>query len=197
MLTNIDLPTALQKGKCQCTYPISSYVTYDHLSSGSCSFVASIDSVGILRSVHQALSHPGWRDAMLQEMNALTEKGTWDLVNLPIGQKVVGSKWIFAVKFNFDESVACLVAKGYAQTDCLFISLAATYDWPLYQIDIKNAFLHGDFQEKVYMEQPLEFVTRKGLSPSKIIVWFEKKALEIGLKIQSGNREVWDREEHI
>lgn len=151
---------------------------------------------------------------MLQEMNALTEKGTWNLVNLPIGQKAVGSKWIFAVKFNFDESVACLVAKGYAQTDevdysdmfstvekwasdCLFISLAATYDWPLYQIDIKNAFLHGDFQEKVYMEQPLEFVTREGLLPLKIIVWFETKVLEIGLKIQSGNREVWDREEHI
>ena len=42
----------------------------------------------------------------------------------------------------------------------LFISLAATYDWPLYQLDIKNAFLHGDLQEEVYMEQPSGFVAQ-------------------------------------
>ena len=65
----------------------------------------------------------------------------------------------------------CLVAKGYVQTydvdyyDTfspiakltsvhLFISLVASYDWDLHQLDIKNAFLHGDLQEEVYMEQP-------------------------------------------
>lgn len=67
---------------------------------------------------------------------------------------------------------ARLVAKGYAQTYGvdyfatfspvakltsvrLFISLAATYDGPLYQLDIKNAFLHGDLQEEFYMEHRL------------------------------------------
>ena len=40
----------------------------------------------------------------------------------------------------------------------LFISLAATYNWNLHQLDIKNVFLHGDLQEEVYMEQPLGFV---------------------------------------
>ncbi|EOX92755.1 Cysteine-rich RLK (RECEPTOR-like protein kinase) 8 [Theobroma cacao] len=42
----------------------------------------------------------------------------------------------------------------------LFISMAATYDWPLHQLDIKNALLHGDLQEEVYMEQPPEFVAQ-------------------------------------
>ena len=39
----------------------------------------------------------------------------------------------------------------------LFISLVATYNWDLHQLDIKNAFLHGDLQEEVYMEQPSGF----------------------------------------
>ena len=72
---------------------------------------------------------------------------------------------------------ARLVAKGYAQTydvdfsnTCspvakmtsvrLFISLAATYNWDLHQLDIKNVFLHGDLQEEVYMEQPPGFVAQ-------------------------------------
>ena len=69
------------------------------------------------------------------------------------------------------------MAKGYAQTydvdyfdtfspvakitsGQLFISLAATYNWDLHQLDIKNVFPHGDLQEEVYMEQPPEFVAQ-------------------------------------
>ena len=102
---------------------------------------------------------------MLEELAALEKNKTWDLVPLPIGKKVVGCKWVFTVKQNPDGKVerykARLVAKGYCQTygidyDETFapvakmstvrtlISCAVVYDWPLYQLDIKNAFLHGD-----------------------------------------------------
>ena len=99
-------------------------------------------------------------------------------MSLPTSKKVIGCRWVFVVKFNSDGSVARLkahlVAKGYAQTyrvDCsdtfstvakltsvrLFISLIASYNWDLHQLDIRNAFLHGDLQEEVYMEQPPMF----------------------------------------
>ncbi|KAM7509738.1 hypothetical protein LguiB_008613 [Lonicera macranthoides] len=176
-----DLPIALRKGKRQCTYPVSSCVSYDHLSHSSYSFIAFLDSISVPKTVNEAISHPGWRNAMIEEMDALDKNGTWDLVTLPAGKQAIGCKWVFTVKVNPDGSVARLkarlVAKGYAQTygvdysDTfspvakltsvrLFISLAATHHWPLHQLDIKNAFLHGDLQEEVYMEQPPGFVAQ-------------------------------------
>ena len=86
------------------------------------------------------------------------------------------------------------MAKGYAQTygvdysDTfslvakmtyvrLFISLAATHNWDLHQLDIKNVFLHGDLQDEVYMEQPPGFVAQGGIG--KV---FRLRKLLYGLK---------------
>ena len=176
-----DLPIALRKGRRQCVHPISSFCTYNQLSSQSCSFIASLDSILLPNTFQEALSHPGWRSAMIEEMDALNGNGTWNLVHLPTGKKAIGCRWVFAVKVNPDGLVtrlkARLVAKGYTQTygvdysDTfspvakmtsvrLFISLAATHNWDLHQLDIKNAFLHGGLQEEVYMEQPPGFVAQ-------------------------------------
>ena len=106
--------------------------------------------------------------------------GTWFIYLL--GRKsIIGFRWVLIVKINPNGLIArlkvCLVAKGYAQTNGvdysdtfslvskltsirLFISLVATHDWDHHQLDIKNAFLHGDLAEEVYMEQPLGFVTQ-------------------------------------
>ena len=113
-----DLPIALRKGKRQCTHLISSFCSYNHLSSHSCSFIASLDSISLPNKVFEALAHPGWHSAIIEEMNALTDNGTWDLVRLPVGKKVIGCLWVFTVKVNPDGSIARLkarlVAKGYA-----------------------------------------------------------------------------------
>ena len=65
----------------------------------------------------EALAHPGWHSAMIKEMDALTDNGTWDLVCLPVGKKAIGCYWVFTVKVNPDGSItrlkAHLVAKGY------------------------------------------------------------------------------------
>ena len=91
-IQNDDLPIALCKGKRQCAHPISSFVSYNHLLSSSCSFIASLDSISLHNTVRNALSHPDWRSAMVDEMQALDDNGTWNLVSLPIGKKAIGCR---------------------------------------------------------------------------------------------------------
>ena len=54
-----DLPIALRNGKRHCVHPISSFCSYNRLSSHSSSFIASLDSISLPKTVHEALSHPG------------------------------------------------------------------------------------------------------------------------------------------
>ena len=67
--------------------------------------------------VKKGLQDPAWQEAMQHEHDALMNQKTWDLVSLPINNKVVGCKWIFRVKENVDGSInkykARLVAKGF------------------------------------------------------------------------------------
>ena len=65
---------------------------------------ATPDSISIPNTVHEALSHPDWCNAMMDKMQALNDNGTWDLVPFPTGKKVIGCLWVFAVKFNLDGS---------------------------------------------------------------------------------------------
>ena len=96
----------------------SHFCSYNHLSSHSCSFIASLDFISLPNTIHEALSHLSWRSAMVEEMQALDDNGTWDLVSLPTRNKAISCHWVFAIKFNPDGSVARLkarlVAKGFA-----------------------------------------------------------------------------------
>ncbi|RVX09284.1 Retrovirus-related Pol polyprotein from transposon RE2 [Vitis vinifera] len=178
-----DLPIAIRKGTCSThnPHPIYNFLSYHRLSSPYSAFVSAISSVSLPKSTHEALSYPGWRQAMVDEMAALHSNGTWDLVVLPSGKSTIGCRWVYAVKVGPDGQVdhfkARLVAKGYTQvydsdygdtfslvakiaSVRLLLSMAAMCSWPLYQLDIKNAFLHGDLVEEVYMEQPPGFVAQ-------------------------------------
>ena len=119
---------------------------------------------------------------MVEEMVALHSSDTWDLVTLPAGKRHVGCHWVYTVKIGpngwVDRLKAWLVAKGYTKvygsnyydtfspvtkiaSFHLLLSMVAIQSWPLYQLDIKNAFLHGDLVEEVYMKQPPEFVAQR------------------------------------
>lgn len=104
---------------------------------------------------------------MHDEYNALISNGTWVLVPHPAGVNIVRSMWLFKRKLHVDGSLdrykARLVANGKNQRpgiDCddtfspvvkpttirTVISLAISRDWPIHQLDVKNAFLHGNLQ---------------------------------------------------
>jgi len=134
---------------------------------------------------------------MKEELLALQKNKTWELVHLPKGKKTVGCKWVFTVKQTpegkVDRYKARLVAKGYNQTygidyDETFapvakmstvrtlISCAANFGWPLHQLDVKNAFLHGDLQEEVYMKIPPGFANEhswEGVQTQEVTIWPE------------------------
>ena len=71
-----DFPIPLREGKRQCAHPFSSFFSYDHLSSQSCSFIASLDSISLPNKVFETLAHPSWRSAMIEEMDVLIDNGT-------------------------------------------------------------------------------------------------------------------------
>lgn len=148
------------------------------MSETALAFNATMYSEAILKNVEEALKHNHWKEAMQEEIKALHKNRTWEKCSLPKGKKVVGCKWVFTIKYNFDGSIerykARLVAKGYTQTygvdysemfshvakiDTIRVlfSIAANKDWPLHQFDVKNVFLHGEIQEEVYMEAPPGF----------------------------------------
>ncbi|GKV19984.1 hypothetical protein SLEP1_g30170 [Rubroshorea leprosula] len=129
--------------------------------------------------VSQALKNPQWRQAMSDEFNALVRQGTWELVPCTDVQNVIGCKWVFRVKRNkeggIDRYKARLVAKGFHQrpgfdyfntvspvikptTIRTVLSLAVNKHWPIRQLDVNNAFLHGKLEEELFMEQPPGFV---------------------------------------
>jgi hypothetical protein len=142
-------------------------MSYNRCSPSFKSFIVSLDSVPIPTNWKEAKEDPKWKEAMLEEMRALEKNKTWELVDLPLGKQPVGCKWVFTVKHTPDGKVdrykARLVAKGYTQTygidyDETFapvakmnsvrtlISCAVNFDWNIFQMDIKNVFLHGDLQ---------------------------------------------------
>ncbi|KAL0373180.1 UNVERIFIED_CONTAM: Retrovirus-related Pol polyprotein from transposon RE1 [Sesamum calycinum] len=84
--------------------------------------------------------------AMDEEMSALISRGIWELVDPPPNADVVACRWVFTLKFWADGTL-----ERYK---------ALNLNWPMYHMDIKNAFLYCDLNETVYMEQPPDYVAQ-------------------------------------
>lgn len=136
---------------------------------------------------------------MSEEMESLHKNQTWELLNRPKGQKIVGRKWVFKKKegtpgVETARYKARLVAKGFSQREGIdfnevfspvvkhsstrvLLAMVALFDLELEQLDVKTTFLHGELEEQIYMQQPQGFV----VEGKEVHVCLLKKSL-YGLK---------------
>ncbi|KAK1397203.1 hypothetical protein POM88_007066 [Heracleum sosnowskyi] len=150
------------------------------------------------KKTEEALTDPDWVIAMQDELNQFEQYQVWKLVPRPKNKKVVGTRWVYRNKLDEDDIVtrnkARLVAKGYSQAEGndydetyapvarleairMFLAFAAYSNFKVYQMDVKSAFLNGELDEEVYVEQPLGFENQELLD----FVYFLFKAI-YGLK---------------
>jgi hypothetical protein len=170
------------------------------------SFNTTLSSTSIPTCFSEAVKYECWRKAMDEELRALQDNHTWDVVPCPSNVKAIGCKWVYSVKLRsygtLDRYKARLVALGNRQeygadyeetfapvakmtTVSTVISIAASQGWPLHQMDVKNAFLHGDLKEDIYMTPPLGLFSSPSSAVCKLKrslyglkqapqAWFEK-----------------------
>jgi len=129
----------------------------------------------------EAYQKDKWKNAIKKEINSIIKNNTWKLTTLPKGHNAIGVKWIFKIKRNAEEEIekhkARLIVKRYKQQygvdyeDVfalvarmkivrLMISLADQKRWKIFQMDVKSAFLNGNLEEKVYVEQRVGFMVK-------------------------------------
>ena len=119
-----------------------------------------------------------WQKAMDREMESMYSNSVWSLVEAPKGIEPIGCKWIYKRKRGSDGKVetfkARLVAKGYTQKEGIdyeetfspvamlksiriLLAVAASLDYEIWQMDVKTAFLNGNLNKDIYMQQPEGF----------------------------------------
>lgn len=136
------------------------------------------------QSYCQAMAHPDaakYHQAACEEIESLINNKTFDLVQLPTGERAIGSCWVFKVKRNPDGSIErykyCLVGQGFSQHPGydyletfaptpkwsvlrLVLATVALEDLEMESIDILSAFLNGEIDAEIYMKQPEGFVEK-------------------------------------
>ena len=141
--------------------------------------MSQVASVQEPNTLVEAQEDEKWMEAMWSEYNSIMKNHTWDLVDRPNKCKVIDTKWVYKVKYKSDGTLekykARLVAKGFAQVEGfdfqetfapttrmttihMVLALAIEEGWPVYQMDVKSAFLNGNLKEEVYIEQPSGFM---------------------------------------
>jgi hypothetical protein len=153
---------------------------------------------------HQAAE---WWQSMHEEYNALMDNETWELVRRPKGIPVISSKWVYKTKLdtagNVERLKSRFTARGFTQRHGInfwdtyapvltnagpriVTAIAAAYNLPIYQYDISSAFLYGEIDTDIFIEQPQGF-TPPDRPPSEWVCHL-RKAL-YGLK-QAGR--IWN-----
>nr|KYP66022.1 Retrovirus-related Pol polyprotein from transposon TNT 1-94 [Cajanus cajan] len=159
-------------------YPIAHYVNCAKFSLPHRHFLAAITVEKEPLYFHEAVKDARWRQAMQAEIDALERNNTWSMQPLPSGKKALGCKWVYRIKYNSDGTIerfkARLVVLGnhqekdinYTETFApvvkmvtvrTVLAVAAAKSWELHQMDVHNAFLHGDLHDEVFIRMPPGF----------------------------------------
>lgn len=130
-------------------------------------------------SYKSTIQQPQWYLAMQDKLFAIKSQQTWTLIAPNENHKIFGYKWMFKLKMNSDGTIARykarLVAQGYRQQEeidyfetfspvekmamvCIFLTIITYLQWKITQLDVSNAFLHGELFEHIYMRQTQGFV---------------------------------------
>ncbi|GJS53175.1 retrovirus-related pol polyprotein from transposon TNT 1-94 [Tanacetum coccineum] len=143
-----------------------------------CMFALTV-STAEPKTIKEAMADSAWIEAMQEELHQFDRLQVWELVDKPFGKNVIKLKWLWKNKKDEDQTVIHnkerIVAKGYAQEEGIdfeesfapvarleavriFVAYAAHKSFPIYQMDVKTAFLNGPLKEEVYVAQPDGFV---------------------------------------
>ena len=171
--SNIEETSLRRSGRI--SNPPNRFVSYESLTPKYRACLIALHSFHEPSHYNEAKNIPQWVEAMNLELSALEKAKTWEITSLPTGKKSIGCRWVFKIKTKSDGSLerykARLVAKGYAQEYGIdyeetfapvarmtsvrtLIAVASVKKWPIYQLDVKNAFLNGELNEEVYMDPP-------------------------------------------
>ncbi|GJV92533.1 retrovirus-related pol polyprotein from transposon TNT 1-94 [Tanacetum coccineum] len=106
------------------------------------------------KNIKEAMANSAWIESMHEELHQFNRLQVWELVNKPFGKTVIKLKWLWKNKNDEDQTV--ILARLEAVR--IFITYAAHKSFPIYQMDVKMAFLNGPLKEEVYVAQPDGFV---------------------------------------
>lgn len=167
-------------------YPIEYYDSDEIFSAYHRVFLAAVAAGVEPKTFREAMEDEIWRNAMSLEITSLEDLHTWDITTLPKGKTALACQWIYKYKYNADGTIerpkARLVVCGNRQVEGVdydetfapvakittvrtLFKVAAVKGWEVHQMDVHNAFLHGDLEEEVYMKLPPGY---KADDPTKV-----------------------------
>ncbi|GJW62853.1 retrovirus-related pol polyprotein from transposon TNT 1-94 [Tanacetum coccineum] len=149
-----------------------------HIDDEVCMYALTVSTTKP-KNIKESMLDASWIKSMQDELNQFKLLDVWELVECSIGKNIIAVKWIWKNKIDAENTVirnkSLLVAKGYGQEEGInfeesfaqvarfkavriFVAYAAHKNFPIYQMDVKMAFLNGPLKEEVFVRQPDGFV---------------------------------------